>query len=75
MLRWFFICWISFLLSHWVALTQETENLLDWRVAAHTAAETFFCSLLLDWHQRELSRLKDKQNMGNPFDLGNLALP
>ena len=74
-LRWFFICWVSFLLSHWVALAQETTIPLDWREAAHTAAETFFCSLLLDWHQRVIIRLKDKQKGGNPFDMGSLALP
>ena len=44
-------------------------------VVNHTTAEPFFCSLLLDWHQRELTRLKDKQKVGNPFDLGSLAFP
>jgi len=74
-LRWFFICWLAFLLSHWVALTQPTSRPLNWRVAAHTAAETFFASLLVDWHQRELTRLRDQQKQDNPFDMGSLALP
>ena len=38
-------------------LGEETTAPLDWRRAAHTAAETFFCSLLMDWHQCELKRL------------------
>ncbi|NET48031.1 MAG: hypothetical protein F6K09_04745 [Merismopedia sp. SIO2A8] len=74
-LRWFFICWLAFLLSHWVALAEEMTAQLDWRRAARSAAEIFFGSLLLDWHQREITRLKGKQKMANPFDMGDLALP
>ena len=74
-LRWFFFCWLAYLLSHWVCLAQGIEVLPDWHQAAQEAAEIFFYSLLLSWHEREVQRLRAKRQSLPEFDLSFLEVP
>ena len=73
-LRWFFFCWLAYLLSYWVVLAQDTKRLLDWRAAAHAAAECFFTRLLLCWHEQEAHRLRNLRQAESTFDLSFLEV-
>ena len=73
-LRWFFFAWLAYLLSHWVALSHKMTDCPDWQEAASQAAEIFFFSLLLNWHEREAQRLKAKRRSLPDFDLSAPSL-
>lgn len=71
-LRWIFFSWLAYVLSYWVALAQGIIHLPDWRRLAQQVAEIFFASLLLWWHEREVSRLRVQQQVWSGFDLSFL---
>ena len=73
-LRWFFFAWLAYLLTHWVALSHGMDDCPDWQAVAQHAAEIFFFSLLLNWHEREAQRLKAKQHSLPDFDLSAPSL-
>ena len=73
-LRWFFFCWLAYLLSYWIVLAQGTATQLDWRAAAQAAAECFFGSLLLFWHEQEAFRLRDLIQAKSTFALSFLEV-
>lgn len=73
-LRWLFFCWLAYLLSHWVALARGVSTVPDWSFVAMEAAQIFFFSLLLTWHERQAERLRAQHQDLPDFDLSFLEV-